>query len=263
MQSDSASNEYRRKEQQQGTAAASTDEDQITAGKHHARKTSRSPHQIRQKTRSVQLEEDCSSREEEHENIVAGPIDLTKPGQVTGHHNRMKLDISEEKDVLGRNRYIEKQRSSQTFKSICDPVKLGRILTEMANGPTQETVCGLQMPTEDYRASVVTYKHKYLWQIEDFSPPSDAELWKLMSGHTMEYSQAVQTRDNAISTGKELKRNFLMGKRARANYSALDHIRPQGGVWKLRREANRPLGTRDSSATGHCVVPARGGFTTL
>ena len=124
------------------------------------------------KTRSVQLEEDirCSSREDEHENIVAGPIDLTNPEQVTGPHNRMTLAIAEEKDVPGRKRYIEKQSSSQTFEIICGPAKLGRILTEMANGPTQATLCDLQMPAEAYYAEVITYMNNYLWQIEDFPP---------------------------------------------------------------------------------------------
>ena len=39
----------------------------------------------------------------------------------------------------------------------------------------------------------------------------------------MEYCQAVKIRDNEISTGEELKRNFLMGRREITNYSALDH----------------------------------------
>ena len=77
-------------------------------------------------TRSVKIEEDsgCSS-EGEHENHVAGPIDLTKPEQVTGPHIRTKLAISGEKDILERARYIEKQGRSQTFNIICGPAKLG------------------------------------------------------------------------------------------------------------------------------------------
>ena len=38
---------------------------------------------------------------------------------------------------------------------------------------------------------------------------------------------------------------------------------PQGGAWRLRREANLSLGARDSSTTGHCVVPARGLYNPL
>ena len=41
---------------------------------------------------------------------------------------------------------------------------------------------------------------------------------------TVEYFQSVKIRGNAISTGEELKRNFLMWKRESANYSALDHM---------------------------------------
>ena len=40
----------------------------------------------------------------------------------------------------------------------------------------------------------------------------------------MKYFQAVKIRNNAISAGKELKTNFLMGKRERANYSSPDHM---------------------------------------
>ena len=38
---------------------------------------------------------------------------------------------------------------------------------------------------------------------------------------------------------------------------------PQGGVCQLRREDIRPLGARDSAATGHCVVPVRGSYNPL
>ena len=63
---------------------------------------------------------------------------------------------------------MAKQRSSQTFKIIFGPGKLGRILTQMANAPTQATLCDPKMPTEAYYAAVITYMNNYLWQIEDF-----------------------------------------------------------------------------------------------
>ena len=46
-----------------------------------------------------------------------------------------------------------------------------------------------------------------------------------MSWLTAEYFQAVKIRDDAISTGKELKRNSPMIKWERENYSFLDHMR--------------------------------------
>ena len=124
-------------------------------------------------TRSDQLEEDsiCSSGVEEHGNIIAGPIDLTKPEQITGPHNRMKLAISKAKDILERAD-ISRNKEAHTFKIICGPGKLGRILTEMANEPTQATLCDLEMPDVAYYAAVITYVNNYICQIED--PPNQA-----------------------------------------------------------------------------------------
>ena len=66
------------------------------------------------------------------------------------------------KDELERGRYLEKQRSSKTFKIICGPVKLGGILSEMANGPAQSTLSDLKMPRGSYYAEVTTYMNNYL-----------------------------------------------------------------------------------------------------
>ena len=63
----------------------------------------------------------CISGEEEHGDIDAAPIDLTKPEQVAGPRNLMKLGIAERKDEIERNGYVEKQRSSHPFKIIRDP----------------------------------------------------------------------------------------------------------------------------------------------
>ena len=79
----------------------------------------------------------------------------------------------------------------------------------MANRPNQAALFDLQMPREVYYAEVTTYVNNYLWKIEDF-PEIDARLWQMMSFHAAEYFQAVKIRDDAISTGKELQRNFLM-----------------------------------------------------
>ena len=82
----------------------------------------------------------------------------------------MKLAISELEGELGLKRYIEKQRISQTIEIICGPSKLGRILSEMANGPTQATLCGLEMPKDANYAAVIQYLADYLLKIEDFAP---------------------------------------------------------------------------------------------
>ena len=41
----------------------------------------------------------------------------------------------------------------------------------------------------------------------------------------MEYLAEIRIPDTAISVGKELKRNFLIGKREKTNYDAADCIR--------------------------------------
>ena len=80
----------------------------------------------------------------------------------------------------------------------------------MENRHTQSTLFYLEMPIEAYYAEVSAYMENYIWQIEDFFPASDAELWKMMRCRTAEYSQSVKSRGDAASTGKEPRRNFLM-----------------------------------------------------
>ena len=65
----------------------------------------------------------------------------------------MELSIEELKDELERNRYVGKQRRSQTFKIICDTGGLGRTLQEMEREPTQSTPFDLEMPNEACRAA--------------------------------------------------------------------------------------------------------------
>ena len=108
-------------------------------------------------TRPVQLSKEderiCSSGEEEEEergDIAPGPIDLTKSEQVAGAPDLMTLFIAELKDVQERTKYVEKQRSPQTFEIIGDPGGIGGTLQEMGNEPTQPTLYDLEMPSGSY-----------------------------------------------------------------------------------------------------------------
>ena len=74
------------------------------------------------------------------------------------------------------------------------------------------------------------------------SPLYESNVWRVKSSN---HHNTLDTRS---------PKSFLKG----ANASP-----PQGGVWKLRRESNHPLGTRDSSTTGRCVVPVRGLYNPL
>ena len=69
-----------------------------------------------------------------------GPIDVEQYEYATGAQIRMKNSIAEGKDTLDRNRYIEKKRSSQTIKIICDPGKLKLVFNDLAREPTQEVL---------------------------------------------------------------------------------------------------------------------------
>ena len=105
--------------------------------------------------KSSQISQDDESRcisgeDEEREIAHPGPIDLSKPEQAKGPHNITKLAIAELMGELERNRYVAKPRSSQTFRIICDTAKIGRIVQEMANGPTQATLRGAGKPNAAY-----------------------------------------------------------------------------------------------------------------
>ena len=166
----------------------------------------------------------CSPGEEkEHGNIIAGPIDISKAYQVTGPRNLMELSTADRKAALERERYIEQQRSSQTPKIICDAGKLGRIIHEMADETTRDTLCDVDAPSEAYYAAVSQYLKNYMWQIGDHCPTSDAKLWEIFDGRAAEYLQAIKIRDSSTSTGREIKRNFLTESRGRGKYAALDY----------------------------------------
>ena len=75
----------------------------------------------------------------------------------------MKLAISKAKDILERAD-ISRNKEAHTFKIICGPGKLGRILTEMANEPTQATLCDLKMPSKIYYEAFTQYMNSYIWK---------------------------------------------------------------------------------------------------
>ena len=77
----------------------------------------------------------------------------------------------------------------------------------MAHGPTQATLCDLDIPNEDYYAAVNQYLDNYLWHIGDHPPTSEAKLWQMFEGGAAKYAQSIKIRESATSTGKELKRN--------------------------------------------------------
>ena len=158
----------------------------------------------------------------------------------------MELAIAECKDELEGNRYVGKQRSSQTFKIIRDTGKLGRIIQEIAKAPAQSKLCDLQMPDEANYAEVIQYANNYLWEIEDHFPKSDAKLWKMMDAHTMEYFRAVKIRDVPHQQKKNAKKKSHRGKPRKSKIrrpglyaQTRDRRRYK---WRNQRDTNRMWG---------------------
>ena len=78
-----------------------------------------------------------------------------------------------------------------------------------------------------------------------------------MSCRAMKYFQAVKIRGHDISKGGELKGNFLVEKRERANYAALDYMQRLEIIEDAAGETNGVLVEWEAvriadSGTRHC-----------
>ena len=136
----------------------SESQDQSAPDKHHG-----NTNQGRSSIRGG--ESGAGSGEEEHGGVQPGPLDITTPEHVDGTNVHMEFGISAMADELGRNRYIEKKRSSHTFKIIRDPVKLNQISRDMVNEPTEETTHGVRTTEEIYYGVIIMqYVNRYLWE---------------------------------------------------------------------------------------------------
>ena len=103
-----------------------------------------------------------SHGEEERGEIQPEPIDTSRLERPTGPYVRMKFRIAESQGELGRNRYVEKQRSSQTIEIICGPEELNDVFHDMVNEPAQETLRDLGMAAEVYYGVTTQYMGRYL-----------------------------------------------------------------------------------------------------
>ena len=133
------------------------------------------------------------------EKIQPRRIDIARPEHARGPHIRMKCGISELKGGLERNRYVEKQRISQTFKIICDPGKMNKIFQDIVSETTRKTIYGMG---EIYYGEIAQYVNIYIWKIEDRIPKSDAEIWTMFRRHTAEYYIAAKIMGAAINQGR-------------------------------------------------------------
>ena len=151
-------------------------------------------------------------------------IELDQYENVTGPQIRMKNAIAECRDTLERNRYIEKQRSSQVIKIIGEPGELNLIYRDMITEMTQSVLSDLGKQEEMYYGIAIQYINRFLWRITDHLPSDDRTIWDLFHGRPTEYLAAIRIRDASVIIGNELKRNPLIGSKEHSNYAVLNYI---------------------------------------
>ena len=124
---------------------------------------------------------------------------------------RMKNALAEQRDILERNRYVEKIRSAQTIKIICDPEELNRIYGELYDEEITHRTLEIMGSDEDaYYGTVIQYINQYLYSITEVIPEKDEDVWTAFHEHPKEYMTAIKIRDSSRSIEKDFKKHFLM-----------------------------------------------------
>ena len=167
-----------------------------------------------------------SEESAEEEKILEGTIDVEKYEYQIGAHMRMKNALAAERDILERNRYIEKIRSAQTIKIICDPEELNALYGQMFQNELTHRVLEEMGSDEDaYYGTIIQYINQYLYNVTEVIPEEDSEVWAAFHEHPKEYITAIKIRDVARSIGKDFKKHFLIGDKEQTNYATIDYIR--------------------------------------
>ena len=133
--------------------------------------------------------------------------------------------LADERDVLERNRYIEKVRSAQTSKIIGDPDRIDRMYKKLLEANTYAALSDLRRWEDMYFGTVIQYINQYLYSIVDAIPKDDEEVWEMFRGHQQEYIIARKIRDAAQNIGRDLKKHCIPGTEERTNFVVLDYIR--------------------------------------
>ena len=103
-------------------------------------------------------------------------IDLDQYEYVTGAQIRMQNAIAVERDTLERNRYIKKQRSSQTVKIIGGPIELNKLYRDLLTETTQSVLSDVGRSEEMYYGIIIQYINRFLWEIVDHLPEDDKAI---------------------------------------------------------------------------------------
>ena len=94
----------------------------------------------------------------------------------------------------------------------------------MLSGATRETLADMGRYEDMYFGTLIQYIARYLWEIVDFLPGKDKQVWGMFQGRPQAYFTSIRIRDASIIVGNELKRNFLIGAEERTNCAFLDYI---------------------------------------
>ena len=88
-----------------------------------------------------------------------------------GARMRMKNALSEQRDILERDRYVEKIRSAQAIKIICEPEELNKIYGTLFDEEVTHRALELMGSEEDaYLGTVIQYINQYLYHLAEVPP---------------------------------------------------------------------------------------------
>ena len=126
-----------------------------------------------------------------------------------GEHMRMENALSEQRDILERDRYVEKIRSAQTIKIICEPEELNRIYGELFDEEVTHRALEMMGSDEDtYLGTVTQYINQYLYHLTEVIPGKNEDVWTAFRAHPKEFFTSIKIRDASRSIGKDFKKEL-------------------------------------------------------
>ena len=122
-----------------------------------------------------------------------------------------------------RERYVEKIRSAQTIKIICDPGMLDKMYREQQEETTFIAMAYLRSWEDMCYGTIIQYINQYLYSLTEATPRKDEEVWEMFQKHPQEYVTAIKIRDAPHNIGKGLKKHFLLGDEERTHFAVTDY----------------------------------------
>ena len=165
-----------------------------------------------------------SEESAEEEQMQPGIIDIEKYEYQIGPQMRMKNALAEQRDILERGRYVEKIRSAQTIKIICEPEVLDKMFQEQRKETTHRALEDLRSWEDMYYGTAIQYINQYLYSLTEAIPRKYNEVWELFEKHPQEYITSIKIRDASQNIGHGVKKHFLLGNEERTNFAVTDYL---------------------------------------